>query len=44
MADLRLVERRVYELKANWKLIIQNYSSACTVRSSTPSSTGSPTT
>jgi Rieske 2Fe-2S family protein len=26
MADLRLVERRVYELKANWKLIIQNYS------------------
>ncbi|HEU0090494.1 MAG TPA: aromatic ring-hydroxylating dioxygenase subunit alpha [Vicinamibacteria bacterium] len=26
MADLRLVEHRVYELKANWKLIIQNYS------------------
>ena len=26
MADLRLVERRVYPLKANWKLIIQNYS------------------
>ena len=26
MEDLRLVERRVYPLKANWKLIIQNYS------------------
>jgi Rieske 2Fe-2S family protein len=26
MAVLRRVERRVYELKANWKLIIQNYS------------------
>jgi len=26
MADLRLVERRVYTLRANWKLIIQNYS------------------
>jgi Rieske 2Fe-2S family protein len=26
MADLRRVERRLYELKANWKLIIQNYS------------------
>jgi Rieske 2Fe-2S family protein len=26
MRDLRLVERRVYPLKANWKLIIQNYS------------------
>ena len=26
MADLRRVERRVYDLKANWKLIIQNYS------------------
>ena len=26
MADLKLVERRVYPLKCNWKLIIQNYS------------------
>jgi glycine betaine catabolism A len=26
MADLQMVERRVYHLKANWKLIIQNYS------------------
>ena len=26
MQDLRLVERRVYPLKANWKLVIQNYS------------------
>jgi glycine betaine catabolism A len=26
MADLRLVERRVHPLKANWKLILQNYS------------------
>jgi Rieske 2Fe-2S family protein len=26
MADLRRVERRVYHLKANWKLVIQNYS------------------
>ncbi len=26
MEDLRLVERKVYPLKANWKLIIQNYS------------------
>lgn len=26
MSDLRRVERRVYPLKANWKLIIQNYS------------------
>ena len=26
MAELQLVERRVYHLKANWKLIIQNYS------------------
>jgi Rieske 2Fe-2S family protein len=26
MADLRRVERRVYPLKANWKLVIQNYS------------------
>ena len=26
MADLKLVERRVYNLKANWKLILQNYS------------------
>jgi len=26
MADLRRVERRRYELKANWKLVIQNYS------------------
>ena len=26
MEDLRLVERRVYPLKCNWKLIIQNYS------------------
>ncbi|HUG55195.1 MAG TPA: aromatic ring-hydroxylating dioxygenase subunit alpha [Vicinamibacteria bacterium] len=26
MADLRRVERRVYELRANWKLIVQNYS------------------
>ena len=26
MAELRRVERRVYPLKANWKLIIQNYS------------------
>ena len=26
MEELRLVERRVYALKANWKLIIQNYS------------------
>jgi Rieske 2Fe-2S family protein len=26
MADLRRVERRVYELRANWKLVIQNYS------------------
>jgi glycine betaine catabolism A len=26
MDDLRLVERKVYHLKANWKLVIQNYS------------------
>lgn len=26
MAQLQMVERRVYHLKANWKLIIQNYS------------------
>jgi Rieske 2Fe-2S family protein len=26
MEELELVERRVYQLKANWKLIIQNYS------------------
>ncbi len=26
MEELQLVERRVYQLKANWKLIIQNYS------------------
>jgi Rieske 2Fe-2S family protein len=26
MADLRRVERKVYHLKANWKLVIQNYS------------------
>jgi Rieske 2Fe-2S family protein len=26
MADLRLVERRRYALRANWKLVIQNYS------------------
>jgi Rieske 2Fe-2S family protein len=26
MADLKRVERRVYQLKANWKLIFQNYS------------------
>jgi len=26
MADLRMVERRVYPLKTNWKLIFQNYS------------------
>ena len=26
MAELQMVERRVYHLKANWKLIIQNYS------------------
>ena len=26
MAELQMVERRVYQLKANWKLIIQNYS------------------
>ena len=26
MADLKRVERRVYHLKANWKLILQNYS------------------
>jgi glycine betaine catabolism A len=26
MEELQLVERRVYHLKANWKLIIQNYS------------------
>jgi phenylpropionate dioxygenase-like ring-hydroxylating dioxygenase large terminal subunit len=26
MADLQLVERRVYPLRANWKLIFQNYS------------------
>jgi Rieske 2Fe-2S family protein len=26
MEELRMVERRVYQLKANWKLIIQNYS------------------
>ncbi len=26
MDELELVERRVYQLKANWKLIIQNYS------------------
>jgi glycine betaine catabolism A len=26
MDELQLVERRVYQLKANWKLIIQNYS------------------
>lgn len=26
MEELEMVERRVYQLKANWKLIIQNYS------------------
>jgi Rieske 2Fe-2S family protein len=26
MAELQMIERRVYHLKANWKLIIQNYS------------------
>lgn len=26
MSELKLVERRVYHLKANWKLIFQNYS------------------
>jgi Rieske 2Fe-2S family protein len=26
MGELQMVERRVYQLKANWKLIIQNYS------------------
>ena len=26
MEDLRRVERRVYEVRANWKLIVQNYS------------------
>jgi Rieske 2Fe-2S family protein len=26
MAELRRVERRVYRLRANWKLVIQNYS------------------
>lgn len=26
MAELKMVERRVYQLKANWKLVIQNYS------------------
>ena len=26
MEELRRVERRIYEVKANWKLIIQNYS------------------
>ena len=26
MQDLKLVERRTYHLKANWKLVIQNYS------------------
>jgi len=26
MAELQMVERRVYHLRANWKLIIQNYS------------------
>jgi Rieske 2Fe-2S family protein len=26
MEELQLVERRLYQLKANWKLIIQNYS------------------
>jgi Rieske 2Fe-2S family protein len=26
MADLRRVERRTYDLQANWKLVIQNYS------------------
>ena len=26
MAQLQMIERRVYHLKANWKLIIQNYS------------------
>jgi Rieske 2Fe-2S family protein len=26
MAELQMMERRVYQLKANWKLIIQNYS------------------
>src|SRR5260221_13225465 len=26
MEELQMVERRVYHLKANWKLIIQNYS------------------
>ena len=25
MAELEIVERRVYHLKANWKLIILNY-------------------
>jgi Rieske 2Fe-2S family protein len=26
MEELQMVERRVYQLKANWKLVIQNYS------------------
>jgi glycine betaine catabolism A len=26
MSELQMVERRIYQLKANWKLIIQNYS------------------
>lgn len=26
MGELRMVERRVYSLRANWKLVIQNYS------------------
>ena len=26
MGELRRAERRVYHLKANWKLVIQNYS------------------
>jgi glycine betaine catabolism A len=26
MQELQMVERRIYQLKANWKLIIQNYS------------------
>ncbi len=26
MEELRMVERRVYSLKANWKLVVQNYS------------------
>jgi phenylpropionate dioxygenase-like ring-hydroxylating dioxygenase large terminal subunit len=39
MQDLRLGHRMVYDVKANWKLIIQNYNGACTAPTCTRRST-----